>query len=128
MQQMSLAFEPGIGTRNRSLRDHMTSAVYARGLVAVAGQIDVAPSKLTEKLAGGSSDGKARGLTIDELERYIAETKDVSPIHYLVDKYLRDPGMVQQEAMAKIAVIAEMLPGLLAAAGLPVPATPRARR
>lgn len=118
MRQMSLSLEAGIGQRNRSLRDHLTTQVYARGLVQTAGKIDMSPSKLTEKLAGASSDGKVRGLTIDELERYIEKTGDISPIHYLVDKYLHDPLVAQQEALAKLAAIGDMLPGLLAAAGV----------
>lgn len=120
MKQLSLTLEPGIGSRNRTLREHLATRIYSAGLVAVAGKMDLSPSKLTEKLAGSDSGGKPRGLTIDELERYIAISGDVSPIHYLVDKYLQDPAVVQQEALAKIASLAEQLPALLAAAGMPV--------
>lgn len=118
MQQLSLTFEPGLAQRSRSLRDHLMARVYIRGLVDTAGKIDMAPSKLTEKLAGSDSGGKPRGMTICELERYIEKTKDVSPVHYLVDKYLRDPAASQQEALAKLASLADLLPGLVAAAGL----------
>lgn len=118
MQQLSLTFEPGLARRNRSLRDHMATRVYARGLVDVAGKMDLSPSKLTEKLAGADSGGKPRGMTIDELETYIQRTGDVSPVHYLADKYLRDPAVAQQEALAKLAALAESLPALMAAAGL----------
>lgn len=120
MKQLSLTLEPGIGSRNRTLREHLATRIYSAGMVAVAGKMDLSPSKLTEKLAGSDSSGKPRGLTIDELERYIAISGDVSPIHYLVDKYLQDPAVVQQEALAKIASLAEQLPALLAAAGMPV--------
>jgi len=125
MKQLSLTFEPGIGSRNRSLRDHMTTVVYSKGLVDIAGKIDIAPSKLTEKLAGSDSGGKPRGMTIDELERYIEKTKDVSPIHYLVDKYLQDPLVAQQEAAARLLALMEQIGPLAAAAGI-VPG--RARR
>lgn len=118
MQQLSLMFEQGLSQHSRSLREHMATRVYARGLVDVAGKLDMAPSKLTEKLAGSDSGGKTRGMTIDELERYIEKTGDVSPVYYLIDKYLRDPAVAQQEALAKIAAIADVLPGLMAAAGL----------
>lgn len=114
--QLSLTFEQGIGQRHISLRDCMATGVYQRGLGRVAGQIDMAPSKLSEKLAGGTD--RKRDVGLDEFEDYIAKTGDVSPIHYLVDKYLRDPALVQQEAMAKLAGLAETLPALLAAAGL----------
>ena len=114
--QLFLTFEQGIGQRHMSLRDCMATGVYQRGLGRVAGQIDMAPSKLSEKLAGGTD--RKRDIGLDEFEDYIAKTGDISPTHYLVDKYLRDPALAQQEAMAKLAGLAETLPALLAAAGL----------
>lgn len=118
MQQMNLTFEPGLSQRSRCLREHMATRVYARGLVDVAGRMDLSPSKLTEKLAGTDSGGKPRGMTIDELETYIQRTGDISPVHYLADKYLRDPAVTQHEALAKLAALAEVIPSLMAAAGL----------
>lgn len=118
MQQLTLHLEPGLAQRSRSLREHMATRVYARGLVEVAGKMDLSPSKLTEKLAGSDSGGKPRGMTVDELETYIQRTGDVSPVHYLADKYLRDPAVTQQEALAKLASLAEVLPALMVAAGL----------
>lgn len=118
MQQLSLTFEPGLAQRSRCLRDHVAGRVYQRGLVRVAGELDLSPSKLTEKLAGCDSGGKVRGLTIDELETYVERTGDVSPIHYLVDKYLRDPAVAQQEALARIADLIREFPALAHAAGL----------
>lgn len=35
-----------------------------------------------------------------------------------MNKYLRDPAVAQQEALAKLASLAESLPALMAAAGL----------
>lgn len=121
MQQMTLTLEPGLAQRNRSLRDHLATHVYQQGLVTVAGKLDMSPSKLTEKLAGADSGGKPRGMTVDELETYMQRTGDVSPVLYLADKYLRDPAVAQQEALAKLASLAESLPALMAAAGLGVP-------
>jgi hypothetical protein len=118
MQQMNLVFEPGLAQRSRCLRDHLTGQVHNRGLVKVAGMIDLSPTRLTEKLAGVDSAGKSRGMTVDELETYIQRTGDVSPVHYLADKYLRDPSVTQQEALAKLAQIAEALPALMNAAGI----------
>lgn len=114
--QLSLVFEQGLSQRHLSLRDCMASGVYQRGLGRVAGQIDMAPSKLSEKLAGGTD--RKRDIGLDEFEDYIAKTGDVAPIHYLVDKYLRDPSVTQAEAMASLAALAQSLPAMLAAAGL----------
>jgi hypothetical protein len=118
MKQLSLTFEPGIGSRNRSLREHMATRIYSRGLVDVAGKMDVAPSKLTEKLAGMDSGGKPRGMTICELERFIEKTGDVSPIHYLVDKFLQDPAVAQHEATVRLMALMEQIAPLAIAAGV----------
>ncbi|MEN5115869.1 hypothetical protein ABE488_00830 [Luteimonas sp. TWI662] len=118
MRQLSITFEKGIAERSRTLREHMAVRVYGRGLVETAGRLDLSPSKLTEKLAGSDSGGKPRGMTIDELETYIQRTGDVSPVHYLVEKFLGDPEVARDEALAKLASMVEQLAPLMAAAGL----------
>ena len=128
MQQMSLSFEPGMSARSRSLREHLATQVYQRGLTAIAGKIDLSPSKLTEKLAGQDSGGKPRGFTVDELEAYIAATGDTTPVLYLVDKYLRDPTVVRQEAMAQIAPALVAVLQMAEAAGLLPKQPARVRR
>lgn len=118
MQQMSLSFEPGLAQRYPTLRECIATQVYTRGHGRIAGQLDLSPSKLTEKLAGLRSDGKSSGVTVDELERYIERTGDLTPIFYLADKFLRDPKVRQQEALERIAAIADQLPHLMSLAGL----------
>lgn len=113
MAQLTLNLEPGIDTRNRSLKDCVAAGVYSRGLVAVAGKLDCGASHLSEALSGNG-----RKFDLDQLEAYIAATGDVGPIHYLVAKFLRDPQAQQQEAMAQLLELAKVLPGLLAGAGL----------
>jgi hypothetical protein len=113
MAQLTLNLEPGIDTRNRSLKECVAAGIYSRGVVAVAGKIDAQPSHLSEALSGGG-----RKFDVDDLEKYIAATGDVMPIHYLVAKYLRDPQAQQQEAMAQLTEVMKVLPGLIAAAGL----------
>ena len=116
--QMTLSFEPGLAERHLSLRDCMVQQVYQRGHGRVAASLDMAPSKLTEKLAGVDSSGKPRGMSLDEFERYIEKSGDLTPIYYLLDKFARDPGVAQKEALARLATLAESLPALLAAAGI----------
>lgn len=118
MRQLALSFEPGLAASHRSLREFAATKIYQRGLVAVAGKLDVSPSHLTEKLAGKSSDGKERCLTVDELEEYIERYKDVTPIFYLIDKFLGDPQLAQAEAIQKISTFIEQLPALLQTAGV----------
>lgn len=120
MRNISLTYQSGLTQRARSLREHMVAQVYQQGLVEVAGKMDLAPSKLTEKLAGSDSGGKPRALTIDELERYIA-TGDVSPIHYLIERFLTCPQAAHGEALAELAQLAKALPALLERAGVKWP-------
>jgi len=62
---MSLTLEAGISARNQSLREHMAQRIYSEGLTGIAGKIDLSPSRMSEKLAGGDSSGKVRGQSID---------------------------------------------------------------
>lgn len=116
--QLTIAYEPGLAERHLSLRDCMVAQVYQRGHGKVATLLDMAPSKLTEKLAGEDSGGKPRGMTLDEFERYLDRTGDLTPVYYLLDRFARDPDVAQQEALARLAQLADALPALLAAAGL----------
>lgn len=119
--QLTIAYEPGLAERHLSLRDCMVAQVYQRGHGTVAAKLDIAPSKLTEKLAGVDSGGKPRGMTLDEFERYLDRTGDLTPVYYLLDRFARDPDVAQQEALARLAQLADALPALLAAAGLNKP-------
>lgn len=118
MQQLSLSFQPGMSTVNRSLREHLAQQIHRLGVKNVAGEIDASPSHLSEKLAGCSSDGKPRDITVTELERYIERCKDLSPIYYLIDKFLSDPEMRREQALGQVTALLQQLPGLMAAAGL----------
>lgn len=124
-RQLSLVFEPGLSQRYRCLRDVVAHGVYERGLSAVAAKCDMAPSKMSEKLAGGND--RPRDLGIEEFERYLAATGDVRPIYYLVERFLQDPAVVQAEAVARLNDLLAQLGPLATAAGM-VPANgPRKR-
>lgn len=115
--QLTLTLDPGLSARHRDLRDCLAAGVYPRGLTRVAGQIDLSPSKLSEKLSGGNGD-RSRDIGLAEFERYLDSTGDLTPVHYLVDKYLRDPSLQQAEAIARVAQLTEQLTAVMQAAGL----------
>lgn len=121
MKSLTITYDDGIA-RNRSLREHIAAQVYAgAGVTAIAGRLDMAPSKLSEKLAGCDSGGKPRGLSIDDLERYIQATKDVSPVHYLIERYLVTPEAATAEALAELHQHLSALSGTLAKLGIKWP-------
>lgn len=113
MTQMTLALDPGVSI-HPSLKACVPAGIYSRGIVAVAGKIDASPSHLSEALSGNDR----RKFDVDDLEAYITATGDTTPIQYLVAKFLRDPGVIQQEALTRLVGLAEIIPGLIAAAGL----------
>lgn len=117
-QQLTLSLEPGLAARFGSLKECIAAGVYQRGVVAVAGKIDRQPSHLSEALSGSDR----RKLDVDDLEAYVEATGDLRPVHYLIAKFLGDPGVAQQEALAQLAEVTKMLPALMAAAGLPTKA------
>ncbi len=122
MRHLSITYQGGLTQRSRSLRELLQVQVHNNGgVVAVAGRMDLAPSKLSEKLAGGDSGGKPRGMTIDELERYITETGDVAPVHYLVEKFLTCPDAQHAEAVAEFAKLAAIMGPLAAKLGVKWP-------
>ena len=60
-------------------------------------------------------------MTIDELERYITETGDVSPVHYLVEKFLTCPDAQHAEAVAEFAKLAAIMGPLATKLGVKWP-------
>jgi hypothetical protein len=112
---ITLTFEQGLAQRHGSLRECVASGVYRIGLGRVAGMTNMSSSKLSEKLTGGTD--RKRDLGCDELEKYIAQTKDYSPIYYLIERFLQDPQVAQQQALATLASMSEQIPALLSAMG-----------
>jgi hypothetical protein len=120
-EQLTLQLQPGLATRYRSAKEAMAAGVYQRGVVYVAGKIDRQPSHLSEALSGSDR----RKLDLDEFERYVEETGDITPVLYLVDKFLRDPKARQQAAIEQLALLVAQVPGLAEQAGLAVAARRR---
>lgn len=115
---MNLTFEPGLTARFRSLREVTAHSVYSsrRGLSAVAADLDMSPSELTKRLNADSAE--PRPMRVDDLEAIIQSTGDATPIYWLVEKYLRDPDAVRNQATAQIAALLPALLELAKQAGL----------
>lgn len=107
--QMVLDFEPGLVERYGSLRECVATGVYQRGLKRVAIDLDSAPSNLSVQL----SEDPSRNFSVDSLERYISATGDVTPIHYLAEKFLSDKGAkkdaVQAELLRQFATLTQLM-------------------
>lgn len=107
--QMTLVFEPTLPERFNSLRDFVAHRVQvsARPAKSIAGDMDMAPSTLSRKLSPGDND--AQRFTVDDLERYMQVTGDVSAIEYLASKFLQTDDQRKARAIARVEALAEHL-------------------
>lgn len=112
--QMTLELEEGVGTRYRNLRECVAQGVYQRGLKTVALALEESPGNLSSML----SDESQRKFGVDELEQYIRQTGDKTPVYYLVAKYLGDEAASRDQAIGKVGTLLEQLMPALVSAGL----------
>lgn len=113
-EQLTLSFEPGLSDRYGSLRECVATGVYQRGLKRVAIDLDQAPSNLSVQL----SDDPSRHFSVDNLGRYIERTKDLTPVYYLVEKFIKPRDGRQEAALAQLPALAEQLQAMLKQAGM----------
>lgn len=111
--QLPLEFEPGLTERHPSLLAccHEAAVRSERPLKAIAADMDLSSSDLGRKLAPADND--PRRLSVDELVRLIEATGDLSPIHWLIERFALDDDHKQRRAQAELA---KLLPNLIALA------------
>lgn len=96
--QLTLEFEPGMLDRYGNLRECVTACIYQRGLKRVAMDLDKAPGNLSREL-GGDSD---RHFSVEALERYIQTQGDLTPIYYLIARYMGDQAHAEAATMRRL--------------------------
>lgn len=116
--QLNLTFEGGLTARFRSLREVTAHSVYAsrKGLSGVAADCDMSPSELTKRLNADSAE--PRPLRCDDLEDILRSTGDLTPVYWMVEKYLRDPDAVRDQAAAQLATLLPTLMELVRMSGV----------
>lgn len=109
--QLTLDFDPGLADRHESLLSCIRQCAYTHRspLKTIASDMDQSQSELSRKLSGNPED--PRRFTVDDLEKFIKATGDVTPVLYLVEKYLADEEAKQRAANQQLA---KMLPDILA--------------
>lgn len=112
-QQLTLSFEPGLAERHKNLKACVRECVYRnpRPIKAIAADMDLSESDLTRKLGDNPQD--PRKFSVCDLERFIRATGDVTPIHYLIEKFAVSAEAKQAFAAAELA---KAIPHLLALA------------
>lgn len=111
-RQMTLNFEPGLTERFKTWDEVLAAAVYGsrKGLNAVAADLDMSPSELTRRLNPATDD--PRPLRTKDGIGIIEATQDFRPVHWLIEKFLRDPEAAKNDALAQIPALIEQLQAL----------------
>jgi len=111
--QLSIDFEPGLAERHQTALDCVRECAYTHKhpLKTLAADMDMSQSELSRKLAHNPDD--PRRFTLDDLEKFIAATGDMTPIYYLVEKYLENSDLRQRRALAELVKLAPQLAALI---------------
>lgn len=96
--QLTLDLEPGLTDRFGSLRECMNACIYQHGLKRVAMDLDKAPGNLSRMLAGDSG----HHFSIELMERYIQTQGDLTPVYYLIARYLGDQAQAEAATMKRV--------------------------
>jgi hypothetical protein len=119
--QLTLELEPGLLDRHASLLDCLAAGVYSRGLKRVAMDLDKAPGNLSRELAGDSD----RHFSVAALERYIQTQGDLTPIYYLIQRYLGDQAQAEAATLKRVEALMSEVAGLMAQSQMATPAKKR---
>jgi hypothetical protein len=112
--QLTLDFESGLTERFQSLREVVATDVYRRGLGKTAIDLNKAPGNLSVEI----SEDPTRHFSVESLEKYIETSGDMTPIHYLCEKFLSDKSAKQSAAMAELTATLASLQPLMKQAGI----------
>lgn len=89
MEQITINYEEPLTGAYETCREYIAHRMHHQGRSqkAIAADMDYSPSHLSRKCAQSPDDSMR--FTLDDLERFIQVTGDVTPVIYLAEKYLR---------------------------------------
>jgi len=110
--QMTLNFEPGLTERHSTCLEVVKQGAYSHRnpLKTLAADMDMSTSDLSRKLSDNPND--PRKFTLNDLESYLKASGDMTPLYYLIEKYLTDDEIKQKRALGELT---KQLPQLMAA-------------
>lgn len=109
--QLTLDFEPGLTERHHCALSVVREGAYSHRnpLKTLAADMDMSQSELSRKLGDNPND--PRQFTLNDLEKYLQASGDMTPLYYLIEKYLADDELKQRRAVAELS---KQLPNILA--------------
>lgn len=116
-QQLTIQFEQNLVERYRNVLECTAAGVYQRGLKRVAGDLDKAPGNLSRELAGDSD----RHFSVESLERYIQTQGDITPILYLIARYMGNQAQTEAATLARVENLLAEVTALMGQSGINKP-------
>lgn len=109
--QLTLDFEPGLTEKYPHLLDCVRAAAYSHRnpLKTIASDMDTSQSELSRKLAGNPED--PRHFSVADFERFITATDDMTPIYWLIEKFLQNEKFKHERALLELA---RQMPAIMA--------------
>ncbi|HEY0684718.1 MAG TPA: phage regulatory CII family protein [Steroidobacter sp.] len=125
--QLTLELQPNLLRRFSTLRQcvHHTALNYQRGMKELAADLDLSESELSRRL--NPSDGDHRSCDVNLMVQIVEKTNDLTPIHWLMAKFLSDAESQKQAAMNALVQMAPQMLALFVEAGLVPQQKPRRR-
>ena len=117
--QLTLELQPGLLQRYTTLRQclYHSAMNYTRGIKALAADLDLSESELTRRL--NPSEGDPRSCDVNLMVQIVDATGDLTPLHWLMARFLRDSETRKQAAVDQLAILLPQIATLLADAGAP---------
>lgn len=112
MEQFELDFEPGLTDRFPEFLDCVRAAVYGCGrpFKAIAADLDMSPSALSQKLA----DNADTNFPLRRMPDLLRAANSLEPIYWLVEKFCDDPDVKHRRNVEKLA---QLLPEIVRLVG-----------
>lgn len=112
--QLTLELQPNLLQRYSTLRQCLYHAAmnYPRGIKSLAADLDLSESELTRRL--NPSDGDPRSCDVNLMVQIIDATGDLTPLHWLMARFLRDAETRKQAAVDQLAQLLPQIATLLA--------------
>lgn len=100
---VKLTISAGLTTKFPTLLELLAAQTTnsRRPVKAIASDMDLSPSDLTRKLR--HYDGDPRAFSVEDLDRWIMATGDLSPLHWLVEKHVVMARDAREELLDRLA-------------------------
>lgn len=116
MKQLAISFDAGLLERFPEFSDCLKASVYSgrKQLKSIAADMDMSSSELSRKLADNPADPVY--FPAKRLPDLLAATGDLSPIYWLIERFLESDELKKSRAKAELAAMMPKIMALLEAA------------